>query len=203
MKTRALRQLTAFLAGWVLAISSATAQEQQRTPGEDPALRSQMDAFIKARQAGDLAVLAQFHTETQLQTMQDTLGKRYAYYRSRFPSSEPVANDAEFRTFITELFPGASDGLIAAVGRAFQHLSHEQSRNAALEVLALLYQFPRGPWVVKSSSCAVARSGDGRFTYVLTEEWNAPHAEMRVPRQFVVEWVNANGQWLLEDVSAR
>jgi hypothetical protein len=26
---------------------------------------------------------------------------------------------------------------------------------------------------------------------------------MRMPKQFIVEWVNANGQWLLEDVSSR
>jgi hypothetical protein len=162
-----------------------------------------MEALIKARQAGDVAVLAQFHTAAQLQMMQDTLSKRYANYRGRFPSSEPVATDQEFRSFITELFPEASDGLIAALARAFQHISHGENRSAALEILALLYQFPRGPWVVKSSSCAFARADGNRFVYYLTEEWNAPHAELRQPKQFVVEWVNANGQWLLEDVSQR
>ena len=136
MKTR----LTAFLAACVLVSSSATAQEQRTstTPGaagEDPGLRTQMDAFVRARQLGDLAVLAQFHTAGQLQTMQDTLIKRYASFRSRFPAGEPVGSDLDFRAFITEVFPAASDGLIAALGRAFQHLKHEENRTAALEIL--------------------------------------------------------------------
>jgi hypothetical protein len=159
-----------------------------------------MEALIKARQAGDLAVLAKFHTAAQMQTMQDTLSKRYAYYHSRFPSSEPSATDEGFRTFVTEVFPGASDALVAALGRAFQHASQGDNRGAALEVLALLYHFPRSPWIVKNSSCSFAKAEGNRFVYVLTEEWNAPHAEMRVPKKFVVEWVNANGQWLLDDV---
>ena len=200
MKTRGLRQLTAFLAGCVLVSSSATAQEQ-RTSGEDPALRSQMEAFVRARQVGDLAVLAQFHTAGQLQTMQDTLSKRYSNFRSRFPASEPAASDQDFRSFINDVFPGARDALIAALGRAFQHLSHAENRTAALEILALLYQFPREPWVVKNSSCSFARSEGNHFVYFLTEEWNSPNHESGVPRRFVVQWVNANGQWLLEDVS--
>ena len=199
MKTRVLRQLTAFLSACVLASSAATAQEQS-TSGEDPALRSQMEALIKARQAGDLAVLARFHTTEQLQTMQDTLSKRYATYHSRFPSSEPTATDQDFRAFVAEVFPGASDALLIALGRAFQHASQGDNRGAALEILAARYHFPRGQWVVKNSTCTFARAEGNRILYVLTEEWNAPHAEMRVPKRFVVEWVNANGQWLLDDV---
>jgi hypothetical protein len=165
-----------------------------------------MEAFARARQFRDVEALRALHSKLNLEAIEDSVRVQHARYRAISPSTPLVSTDPTFRRFVLQdvaasLDSSSQDRFAEMTATAFAVLEGSDPSRAALVILAYYYEFPPASVVISNSAYSFARADGSKATYYLSEDWELPLSNIRIPKRFVVEWIKSrDGAWLLGNV---
>lgn len=186
-----------------LVASSVAAAQDAASAYEDPAVRAQMTAFVRAREFGDLTALRQFHSAATLNVVEDSARNRAARFMALNPSSRLAATDPAFKQFVGNIISVTpSNQLLETLARAYNLTRQGDSENeAALIILSWSDRFAFSPLVVSGTSFSFARFDNGYAIYYLSENWVIPVSNEAIPKRFVVRWyLSQDRMWRVVDV---
>jgi hypothetical protein len=161
-----------------------------------------MESFTRACQFRDIEALRALFPKSYLDLVEDTARAQRARFRTISPSSQLIPTDLAFRHFLKDLAGGVDDDrLVETTASAYSLIEQgDLSNTAALVILAYeVCQFPfPTSFVISNSAYSLARADDSRATYYLSEDWELPVPNGRIPKRFVVEWFKSrDGIWFL------
>jgi hypothetical protein len=161
-----------------------------------------MDAFAQARQFGDVGALRNLSSSRYLALVEDSARVRYGRFRASSPAGGLTPKDTAFRRFVTEMVPDANERTFETLATAYRLIERGDKENeAALVILAYVYQFPSDPIVISNSSYTFARGDSSEAVYYLSEDWVIPFGGGTIQKRFVVEWFRSvDGRWVLNRV---
>ncbi len=128
---------------------------------------------------------------------------KHARFRKISPFTPLLPTDPAFRRFVLQEFTGLpdkalEDRIVETAARAYALIEGADSLRAPLVILADYYDFPPASVVVSNSAFPFARADSSKATYYLSEDWEAPVTNLRIPKRYIVEWFRSrSGTWLL------
>src|SRR5687768_1725928 len=169
---------------------SRNARSQTSATGEDPALRSRMESFARAREFGDIDVFKTLHSASNLPEVRDSLRAKYARFKKSLPLTPLSSTDPAFRRFVLQYFEGPpdkalEDRMVETFARAYALLDGKDSLRAAFVLLADYHDFPPASVVVSKSEFSFARGDSSQATYYLSEDWELPVTKLRIPKRYI------------------